>query len=453
MNQHDFTKGNIMKQIWLFSLPMMLTNLLQVSYQLIDSLWVGNLLGANSLGAIAVSSTVIFTILSFIIGINNATLTILSQHKGQGNEKGLKNYINAFVVILSILSVCLGIIGYFSSEDILTLLGTPASMIADATAYLQINFIGILFLFGYNFIATVLRALGDSKTPIRYVMIAVILNAILDPIFIHVFRFGIEGAAYATILSQGIAFLYGIVDTLKRKIIPFILPKLPTKEEASQILKLGIPSGLQMMVISAGMMAIMSVVNSFGNDVVAGFSAASRLDSLIMIPAMALGTAVNSMAGQNIGANKWDRVHQIAKYGVLFNLLIMIFISSFIILFAEMAIKLFIDEKDAVHFGMRYIQIIGFFYPFLGINFILNGIVRGAGAMFQVLVLNVISFWILRYPLTYLCSLWLGENGIAVGMGLSFVISSVIAFGYYKLGKWQEIQLVVEKKQKSIAQS
>ena len=176
--QHDFTNGNIVKQVWIFSLPIMLTNLLQVSYQFIDSLWVGNLLGATALGAIAVSGTVIFTILSFIIGINNATLTILSQQKGKQNEAGLKNYINAFIVVLTAMAALLGIIGFILSEKILTWLSTPPAMIPEATAYLQINFIGILFLFGYNFISTVLRALGDSKTPIRYVMIAVILNAV-----------------------------------------------------------------------------------------------------------------------------------------------------------------------------------------------------------------------------------------------------------------------------------
>ncbi|MCM3408497.1 MATE family efflux transporter [Metabacillus litoralis] len=439
--QHDFTNGNIVKQIWIFSLPIMLTNLLQVSYQFIDSLWVGNLLGATALGAIAVSGTVIFTILSFIIGINNATLTILSQQKGKQNEAGLKNYINAFIVVLTAMAALLGIIGFILSEKILTWLSTPPAMIPEATAYLQINFIGILFLFGYNFISTVLRALGDSKTPIRYVMIAVILNAVLDPLFLYVFDMGIEGAAYATILSQGISFIYGVFDAIKRGLVPFIFPKLPTADEVATIMKLGLPSGLQMTVISAGVMAIMSVVNSFGSDVVAGFGAAQRLDSVIMLPAMALGTAVNSMAGQNIGANKWSRVHDIAKYGVLFNLFIMIAISTIVFVCAEMAVRLFIDEQDALQFGKEYLRIIAFFYPFLGINFILNGIVRAAGAMFQVLVLNIISFWILRYPLSYLCSLWLGDKGIAVGMGLSFVISSVIAFGYYKFGKWNKIEL------------
>jgi putative MATE family efflux protein len=442
MKKHDFTSGNVIKQMWYFSLPIMLTNLLQVSFQLIDSLWVGNLLGANALGAIAVSSTVIFTILSLIIGINNATLTILSQQKGYGNDSGLKNYINAFVVILSLLSVGLGVLGYVFAEQILLLLATPEAMIAEATSYLQINFMGILFLFGYNFIGTVLRALGDSKTPVRYVLIAVILNAILDPLFLYVFDLGIEGAAYATILAQGLAFLYGIYDSFKRQLVPYTIPKWPIKDEVTTILKLGIPSGLQMTVISAGVMAIMSVVNSFGNDVVAGFGAAQRLDSVIMLPAMALGTAVNSMAGQNIGANKWDRVHQIAKYGIIINLLIMTIISLMVIIFAESAINLFINEQDAIHFGTRYLQMIALFYPFLGINFILNGIVRASGAMFQVLILNVISLWILRYPFSYFCALWLGEDGIALGMGLSFIASWLCAWGYYRFGKWREISLV-----------
>lgn len=445
MKQHNFTSGSIMKQVWTFSLPIMLTNLLQISYQFIDSLWVGNLLGANALGAVSVSSTVIFTILSFILGINNATLTILSQHKGKQDETALKQYINAFIVVLTVLSGLLGIVGFFLTDEILIWMATPQSMIPDATAYLQINFIGILFLFGYNFISTVLRALGDSQTPIRYVVLAVILNAILDPVFIYTFDFGIDGAAYATILSQGISFIYGIWDTLRRKLVPFMKPRLPKLDEVSTIMALGLPSGLQMVVISAGVMAIMSVVNSFGSDVVAGFGAAQRLDSLIMLPAMALGTAVNSMAGQNIGAHQWGRVHDIAKYGVLFNLIIMVGISTFVVFFAEWGIRLFIGENEAVHFGTDYLKIIAFFYPFLGINFILNGIVRAAGAMFQVLVLNIISFWIFRYPLSYLCSLWLGEQGIAIGMGLSFVISSFIAFGYYKFGKWDKIELESKK--------
>ena len=195
VKQHDFTQGNILKQLIFFSAPVMLTNLLQTSYQFVDSLWIGNLLGAEALGSVAVSSTIIFTVLSFVIGMNNAALTILSQQKGRKNEEGLKRYLNAFVVLLGILSLFLGTVGYLLAEPLLNLLGTPESMMSRAKSYLQINFLGMLFLFGYNFISTVLRALGDSKTPMRFVLIAVLLNIVLDPLFIAGFNLGIEGAA------------------------------------------------------------------------------------------------------------------------------------------------------------------------------------------------------------------------------------------------------------------
>ncbi|EHL79261.1 MATE family efflux transporter [Bacillus smithii] len=446
MKQYDFTSGNIMKQLVVFSTPILLTNFLQTSFQLIDSLWVGNLLGSNALGAVAVSGTVIFTVLSFIIGINNATLTILSQLKGKNDEIGLKRYVNAFVVILTFISLTLGAAGMMLAVPVLKFLGTPSTMVPEAKSYLEINFAGILFLFGYNFIGTVFRALGDSRTPIRFVFFAVVLNAVLDPLFIEVWGLGLNGAAYATILSQGVSFLYGLYYSLRKHLIPFSVPRWPHRKEVSMILKLGIPAGLQMMVISAGTAAIMSVVTSFGGHVVAGFGAAQRIDSLLMLPAQALGTAVNSMAGQNIGANQWTRVRQIAVNGVLYNISIMLVIAFFVALFADRIVKLFIQQPESsVSFGAEYLGIIAFFYPFLGINFILNGIVRASGAMFQVLVLNIVSLWILRYPLTELSASYIGEKGIAFGMGASFVISSIIAFLYYRYGTWRKKQLFTER--------
>ncbi|MBT2217322.1 MATE family efflux transporter [Virgibacillus dakarensis] len=443
--QHDFTQGNILKQLITFSGPIMLTNLLQTSYQFADSLWVGNLLGANALGSVAVSSTIIFTILSFIIGLNNAALTILSQQKGRDNAEGLRRYLNAFVIILTLLAVLLGTAGFVLAEPLLHLLGTPASMMASAKAYLQINFLGILFLFGYNFISTVLRALGDSKTPLRFVLIAVILNIVLDPLFISGFGLGVEGAAYATVTSQGLAFLYGIGYVLYRKLAPFSIPALPSKQEVALILNLGIPSGLQMAVISAGVAAIMSVVTGFGEDVVAGFSAAQRLDSLLMLPAHALGTSVSSMAGQNIGIRNWSRVSSIAKYGVLYNFSVMLLVGILVLFLAKYGVRLFIDDPEAVDFGTKYLQIVALCYPFLGINFILNGIVRAAGAMYQVLALNVISLWILRYPLAAIGATIFGDTGIAMGMGASFLTSSLFAYLYYRYGKWREKELFTKR--------
>ncbi len=439
--QYDFTKGNIFKQLIFFSGPIILANLLQTSYQVVDSLWVGNLLGADALGAVAISGAIIFTVLSFVIGLNNAALTILSQQKGQGNQQGLKNYLNAFVVTLTFLAIILSVFGYILSEQLLMLLGTPNELLPLAMDYLRINFVGMLFLFGYNFISTVLRSIGDSKSPLKFVMIAVVLNIFLDPLFIAGFNFGVQGAAYATIIAQGIAFLYGLYFVLRNKLAPFQVPKKPKLHEIKLILNLGIPAGLQMSVISAGSAAIMSVVTVFGGSVVGGFGAAQRIDSIIMLPAHALGTAVNSMAGQNIGVSNWRRVHQITKYGLLYNLTIMCLIGLLIVFFAEHGVRLFIQEEESVKFASQYLRIMAFCFPFLGINFILNGVVRAAGAMYQVLVLNIISFWVLRYPLTYLFSSIYDEVGIAFGLGASFIISSILASTYYRYGKWRKKEL------------
>ncbi|CAM3832105.1 MATE family efflux transporter [Alkalicoccus chagannorensis] len=443
--QYDFTEGSIMKKMILFSSPIFLTNILQTSYQVVDSLWVGNLLGANALAATAVSGTVIFTILSFIIGINTSALTILSQYRGAGSDEGLRRALNAFVVILGSLALMLGIVGFVIAEQVLTFMGTPEETIPPAALYLRINFIGILFLFGYNFIATVLRALGDSKTPVRFVTMALLLNAVLDPFFIYVLDMGIAGAAVATIVSQGSAFVYGLQYSIRRAGVPFSMPFLPGKTQASKIFKLGLPSGLSMMVISGGVLAIMTVVTNFGEEVTAGFGAAQRLDSLIMLPALTLGSAINAMAGQNIGADKWERVREITKSGLILIGVVSLTISTLVFFSAEWAVSMFVQDDETVAFGTMYVQTVAFFYPFLGINFVLNGIIRAAGGMMQVFVLNVISFWILRFPLTYVSASWLGEQGIGIGMGISLILSAVIAAGYYRWGRWREIRVIEEK--------
>lgn len=441
----DFTQGSILKKMVMFALPMFLTNILQTSFQFIDSLWVGNLLGTTGLGAVSLSGPIIFTVLSFVIGLNTATLTVISQARGAKDEQRLKESLNAFVTVNLLLSIIFGLIGFFFAEAILRLMSTPEVLMPMAKSYLQIHFLGILFLFGYNFIGTVLRALGDSRTPVRFVFLAVILNTVFDPLFIYTFNLGIEGAAYATLVSQGAAFLYGVIHSLRNRKVPFTVPYIPEFYYFKTIMKLGLPGGLQMMTISGGVAAIMGIVASFGEDVVAGFGASQRIDSLIMLPATTLGAAVTSMAGQNIGANLWDRVNEIAKRSLVLILTVSFSISLLVFLSADVLIRLFISDEQTIEFGSAFLKTVAFFYPFLGINFVLNGVVRAAGAMFQILMLNLISFWVLRVPLTYLFSNWLGTSGIAYGIGISFVISSMFAAGYYKFGKWREIAIFDDK--------
>lgn len=425
----------------MFSGPIILANLLQTSYQVVDSLWVGNLLGASGLGAVSIASTIVFTVLAFVIGLNNAALTILSQQKGLKSDTGLRKYLNAFVVILTIMSLALGLFGFLLSEPLLRLLNTPEDILPMAQDYLRINFIGVLFLFGYNFISTVLRSLGDSKNPLKFVALAVVLNIVLDPLFIAVFKLGVGGAAYATILSQGVAFLYGLYFVLSKKLAPFQLPRKPAWQEVKLILNLGIPSGLQMAVISAGMAAITGVVAKFGSQVIGGFGAAQRLDNIIMLPAQSLGISVNSMAGQNISKGSWTRVRRIMKYGLLYNLLVMCTIGILLFFFGKYLVMLFVQDEKAVQFASFYLRIMAFCFPFLGINFVLNGIMRAAGAMYQVLILNIISFWILRYPFTYFFAEMYGEKGIPIGIGVSFIATSLVAISYYRFGGWKKKKL------------
>ena len=404
-------------------------------------MWIGNLLGAEALGAVAVSTVLIFTVLAFVIGINNAALTILSQQVGRRDREGQRRYVNAFIVILFLLATILGTAGYIFAAPLLRLLDTPAEIMAPAQEYLQITFLGMLLLFGYNFISTVLRALGDSRTPLRFVLLAVVLNAVLDPLLIATFELGIRGAAFATVISQGTAFVYGLIYILRRQLVPVQLPRWPAWAEIRTILHLGIPAGLQMAVISGGSAAIMSVVTSFGADVVGGFGAAQRLDALIMLPAQALGISVSSMAGQNIGQRNFVRVGRIARVALLSNVAIMATVGLVIALLAEQAIGLFVQDADAVAFGATYLRVVALCYPFLGINFVLNGVVRASVSMYQVLVLNIISFWILRFPLTSLFAELFGQIGIGLGIGSSFIISSGVAYLYYRFGGWREKEL------------
>lgn len=424
-----------------FAGPMFLTNVLQTSYQFVDSLWVGNLLGADALAALSLSNPITFAVLSFMIGINGTTLTILSQHRGQNDHEGIRKSLNAFVVILGSLALVLGVAGFFATDALLGLIGAPAELLPMARTYLQINFLGIVFLLGYNFISTVLRALGDSRTPLRIVLVAVILNIVLDPLFIAGFGWGMAGAAYATVTAQGVAFLFGLFICIRSGRVPFTRPRLPERKYAQAVLRLGLPGGLQMVAISSGQVVIMSIVASFGATVVAGFGAAQRIESIIMIPAQTLGTAVNSMAGQNIGAGRWQRVTAIARTGLLLIVLCSLLLSALVVLNAEALIRMFVSDAETVSFGAAYLSTTAFFFLFLGVNFVLNGIVRSSGAMLSVLILNIISFWVLRFPLVYLFSRRFGEIGIAYGYAASLVVSSVIATLYYLYGNWRKARI------------
>lgn len=437
----NFTEGSIARHLGIFSLPIVVTSLLQVAIQLINGLWVGNLLGSVAFGAVTVGTILMMMVLAFVMGLNQATLTIFAQLRGRGDTGAIHGYLSTFVILLGVLSTVIGIAGYVFADALLRLLSTPDEIIAAARVYLQINFIGTLLLVGYNFVSTVLRAFGDSRTPLYFVLLATILTTVLSPLFISVFDGGIAGAAYAVVAAQGGAFLYSLVHLRRKFPNHHFRLRVPQWAEVRTILRLGIPSGAQMVVIHAGTTVILSLVNSLGAHAVAGFGAAQRLDHLILLPAVALGTAVTAMAGQNIGAGHWSRVTQIARTGVLYNTVIMLLLASVLFIWAEPLVSLFIQDEASVDFGTRYLRTIAFFYPFIGLNFVFNSVVRGAGAMFQVLMLNIISLWLLRVPLAYWATSVFGDQGVALGIGFSFMLSAGFSVAYYRWGAWRNKRL------------
>lgn len=437
----NFTEGPIARQLGTFALPIVITSLLQVSIQLINGLWVGNLLGSEAFGAVTVGTILMMVVLAFVMGVNQATLTVFAQLRGRGDTGAMHAYLNAFIMILGLLGLAISGLGFVFADALLALLNTPEAIVDEARIYLQINFAGTVLVLGYNFVSTVLRAFGDSRTPLYFVLLATLLITLLSPLFIGVFGWGIAGAAIAIVAAQGGAFLYSLVHLARKFPGHGFRLQLPGWEQVQTILRLGIPSGAQMVVIHAGTTVILALVNSLGADAVAGFGAAQRLDNLILLPAVALGTAITAMAGQNIGAQQWSRIGRITRAGLVYNTGIMLLLASILFVWAEPLIRLFIQDEASVDFGTRYLKTIAFFYPFIGLNFVFNSVVRGAGAMFQVLALNIISLWVLRVPLAYWATSVYGDAGVALGIGLSFMLSAVFSFAYYRWGRWRTQRL------------
>lgn len=271
------------------------------------------------------------------------------------------------------LTFIVALVGSFVVDPLLGWLNTPDSIKPIAKEYLLINFFGMFFLVGYNFVATVLRAFGDSKTPLYFILVGALLNVVLDPIFIKVLNLGLAGVAYATVIVYIVIFLVSLYYVgRKYQTFKFRFQK-PRWVEVRTILQLSIPSITQMIVIHAGSNVILSIVNSFGESTVAGFGAAQRLNQLILLPASALGTAVNTMAAQNIGAKQWNRVFKTTKVGLIYNAILMALVTITFYIWAEPLVRLFIQEEASVAFGTLYVKTIAFFYLFIGLNFIFEG--------------------------------------------------------------------------------
>ncbi len=446
LHKNDLTTGSILKHLITFSIPLLLGNLLQALYNTVDSIWVGRFIGAKALGAVSVSFPIIFILVSLVIGITMATTVLVAQYVGAKDQKMIEKTINNSFLLLGGLGIVLTIIGFVLSKKILIWMNTPQDILEYATDYLNIFFIGLVFMFGYNVVSAILRGLGDSKTPLKFLIISTVMNLILDPFFIlgigFIPKMGIRGAALATILSQTVSFFLAIrhLDKNNHMLRFRVTDWKLDKELTLKTIKIGLPSGLQQIVVSFGMIVMAGIINSFGTETVAAFGAASRLDQFAHMPAMSLGLAVSTLTGQNIGAGKNERVKEVYKWGSIVTVLITSCITIFVLVMPATILRLFTTDISVLEIGSRYLRIVGLSYIPFALMFITNGILRGAGDTIPTMIFSIVSLWLVRVPLAkYLSSFEsLGRDGIWIAIAISSVITLLLSQAYYATGIWKK---------------
>lgn len=450
----DLTKGNELKLIVSFALPMLLGNLFQQVYSFTDSAIVGKFVGNEALAAIGASFPLIFILIALAVGIANGINIIISQYYGAKDFTKVKKAIDTMYIFSFIAGILLTVIGLLISEPVFRLINVPDEILPHALVYFRIYTGGFLLMFGYYATAAILRGLGDSKTPLYFLIISTLLNIGLDLLFILVWGWGIEGAAIATVISQGFAFFMG-AWYLRRKgsIINLRLRSFEfDKEIFKQAMRVGLPSGMQQTFVALGGLLLFWIVNDFGTDIIAGYSAALRIDSLASLPAMQFAAALSTFVGQNVGANRLDRVRRGFISTWVMSSIVSIIVTIVVVFFRTPLMSLFTNDPAVIEGGNQYLVIVCAFYIVFSSMFITNGVLRGAGATIIPMFITLISIWVLRIPLSYILSRdWsgLGETGIWWGIPVAWGFGALASFIYYISGKWKRF-IVVKAKEENI---
>jgi len=440
----DLTVGKEYKLILMFALPMLLGNVFQQLYNIVDSIIVGNYLGKEALAAVGASFPIIFLLMSLIIGIAIGSTILISQYYGAKQYDNIRKAVDTINIVLFVAAICFGAIGSIFSEEIFVLIKLPADVLPDASKYLRIYFMGLPAFFGFQGISAILRGVGDSKNPLYFLIVATLANIVLDLLFIVVLETGIEGVAYATIIAQGGAFITAVIWVKKyNKLLSYRIINIKfDKEIFLKSLKIGLPSGFQMLIVSLGMMAIYAIVNKFGTTVIAAYSAALRIDSLATLPAMMFSNALSTFVGQNIGAKKFDRVKKGFLSTLIMSSILSIIITFLIVIFGEAMMNMFIDDSEVVRIGQEYLVIVSSFYVLFAVMFTSNAVMRGAGDTIIPMFITLIALWLVRIPAAYFFGIEWGEIGVWWSMPIAWAVGMTLSLIYYSTGKWKSKSVV-----------
>ncbi len=440
----DLTTGNTAKVIVIFALPMLAGNIFQQLYNVVDSVIVGNYLGKEALSAVGASFPVMFALISLVIGIATGSTTVISQYFGAKNYEKVKAAIDTMYVVIFLAAVIISFVGIYFTESIFRLIQLPETIIPDAVKYLQIIFGGAILMFGVNATNGILRGLGDSKTPLYFLIFSTILNIAFDFLFVVVFKLGIEGVAYATILASGITFIIAIIYLNKsHELIHFSIANFRfDKEIFLKSLKIGLPTGLQNMVVAIGMVAIYRIVNQFGTDVIAAYSVAGRIDAFAIMPAMNFAMALTTFTGQNIGAKKLSRVREGLKATIVLTALISIFFSFVSVFFGEYLMGIFTPDPNVRAIGYQYLIIVSSFYIVFSTMFSFTAVFRGAGDTLVPMFITLFALWFIRIPVSWFLSERMGETGIWWGIPIAWGFGLSFSAIYFVIGRWKQKAVV-----------
>ena len=441
----NMTTGSPVKHILIFSVPLLLGNIFQQFYNLADSIIVGKFINADALAAIGVTSSITFLFFAICNGFASGGGILVSQSFGRGDTKEVKNYIANTGYIMIILPFVVGVLAFFLANPILKILDTPEDIFEDALLYIRLMCIGLIFVSVYNYVSSILRALGNSKTPLYFLIFSCVLNVLLDLLFVCVFKQGVFGAGIATLISQLASVILCLFYAFRfNEYFRFSTKDLQFNRTVFiQTIKLGVPLSLQFSLIAISCMALQRVVNAYGAVAVAAFTATSRIEQIIHQPYQTLSAALSTFCGQNYGAKKNDRVLNGYRKTVLMMLIFTIVMVPLIQIFAEEISAIFVDEVEVINMSAKALRITSYFYVFLGMIYVVRGILNGLGDAFFALfngIVEVIGRFTVPFILTAipLFGLW----GIWWSVGIVWFVSGFTAWIRYLYKKNQLIKLI-----------
>ncbi len=437
----DMTQGTPWKLLLAFSLPLLAGNLLQQFYNMVDSIVVGQYVGFEALAAVGTSGPIVNLLVSLFMGVGTGASVLISQFFGARDYVSMRKTANTTIVLTLIAGIVLSLAGYFLSPAILTLLQVQPDYYDMALTYIQVIFLGMVFVLYYNILSGILRGLGDSISPLIFLAITSVLNVILDLLFVLAFHWDTFGVALATVIAQAVSVVFAFfrLGRVNEHLAPRLADMRIDGKLAARTAKLGLPTGVQAALMSMGMMAVQGLTNSFGTVVTATFNATMRVDMLVMMPMMTVGMAVTTYVGQNVGARRMDRVREGAKAGLLLVLGIGIVLSLGLLFFGKYIMMLFTSERDVLEAGIRMLQFLSFFYIFAGLGFYYTSILRGAGQTMIAMYNTLFAQLLIRVPVAYLLASVMGSHeGIYYAFAVGWVSSFAFIYLYYRFGKWRD---------------